>query len=140
MLNQFVVHHTGRSRKSVNSVRTSEHKRSSCNIPDRMHQATGRRTKKEKKKRPRGAERQVSDVTRMSLKGQRITLALFGTRAGNSALTPGTRGGRGRTAVPRKESVAGFTTESRREAHRTLKILDVPDQPRGRVRQTTPPS
>ena len=47
-VSQFVVLHTGRSRKSVNSVRASEHGRFSWCTPDKMNQATRGRTEKGK--------------------------------------------------------------------------------------------
>jgi hypothetical protein len=100
-----------------------------------MHQIDRRRTNK-KKVGTREAEEPGSAVTPCPFPGY-IPFPCARTRARRRTWTPGA-GGRGRgTAVPRRKR---FTTRGRRKAHRSLKFLDVPDQPRRRVCDTLPPS
>ena len=84
----------------------------------------------------RGAEEPDSAVTPCPFPGG-IPFPCARTRARSRTWTPGAGGRRRRTAVPRRKR---FTTRGRRKAHRSLKFLDVPDQPRRRVRDTLPPS
>jgi hypothetical protein len=100
-----------------------------------MHQIDRRRTNK-KKVGTREAEEPGSAEIPCPFPGY-IPFPCARTRARRRTWTPGA-GGRGRgTAVPRRKR---FTTRGRRKAHRSLKFLDVPDQPRRRVRDTLPPS